>query len=82
MGSWADRLLFQHSNPKDLAEKIEGILQLGDAERQTIGMSLRENVRRRHDLEQLADRVVALLGSLRQPANRAEQVRTSDARHR
>jgi glycosyltransferase involved in cell wall biosynthesis len=82
MGSWADRLLFQHSNPKDLAEKIEGILQLGDAERQTIGMSLRENVRRRHDLEQLADRVVALLGSLRQPANRAEQIRTSEARHR
>jgi glycosyltransferase involved in cell wall biosynthesis len=80
MGKWADRLLFQHGNPGDLAKKIEWLLRLSDE--QTIGMSLRESVVKGHNLEQLADRVVALLGSLREPANLAEQIGTSEVRHR
>ena len=82
MEKWADRLLFQHSNPEDLAKKIEGLLRLTDAERQAMGLSLRQSVVKRHDLEQLADRIVALLGSLRGPANLAEQIGTSEVRQR
>ena len=65
MGKWADRLLFQHGNPEDLARKIEWLLRVSEAERHAIGMYLRESVMKRHDLEQLADRLVALLSSLK-----------------
>jgi len=82
MDKWADRLLFQHGNPEDLGKKIEGLLRLTDAERQAMGISLRQSVVKGHDLEQLADRVVALLWSLREPANLAEQIGTSEVRHR
>jgi glycosyltransferase involved in cell wall biosynthesis len=80
MGKWADRLVFQHGNPEDLGKKIEGLLRLTDAGRQAIGVSLRESVVKGHDLEQLADRVVALLGSLREPANLTEQIAASQVR--
>jgi glycosyltransferase involved in cell wall biosynthesis len=65
MDKWADRLLFQHANPEDLARKLEWLLRLSDAERQAIGMDLRERVVKQHNLEQLADKLLALLSSLR-----------------
>jgi glycosyltransferase involved in cell wall biosynthesis len=68
MGQWADRLHFQQGNPADLAEKIEGLLHLTDVERQAMGIALRESVANVHDLEQLADRIVALLRALKDPA--------------
>jgi glycosyltransferase involved in cell wall biosynthesis len=73
MGNWADRLLFEHGNAGDLARKLEWLLLLRGAERQTIATSLRESVMKRHNLEQLADKLVALLSSLRggkQPSHR------------
>lgn len=82
MGDWADGLLFQHGNPEDLARKIEGLLRLSDSERQTMGMSLRESVMKRHNLERLADKVVALLSSLKDPAVQTQQFGTSEVRHR
>jgi len=82
MGQWTDRLVFQHSNPANLAKKIEGLLRLSDGERLAMGMSLRERVMKGHNLEHLADRVVALLGSLRQPVNLTEQIGASEVRHR
>jgi glycosyltransferase involved in cell wall biosynthesis len=74
MGKWADRLHFQQGNPADLAEKIEGLLQLTDAQRQAMGNALRESVATVHDLEQLADRIVGLLRSLKEPASLAGQI--------
>jgi glycosyltransferase involved in cell wall biosynthesis len=66
MGNWANGLLFQYGNPEDLARKIEGLLRFGAAEREEMGLSLRESVMKRHNLEHLADKVVALLSSLRE----------------
>lgn len=82
IGEWADRLIFQHGNPDDLARKIEELLRLSDGERQAMGMYLRESVMKRHDLEKLADRVVALLLSLRNPADLTQPFGTSEVRHR
>lgn len=65
MGKWADRLLFQHGNSEDLAKKIEWLLRLSDAERHAIGKDLRLSVMKRHDLEQLAGRLAALLSYLK-----------------
>jgi glycosyltransferase involved in cell wall biosynthesis len=65
MGNWADRLLFEHGNAEDLARKLEWLLLLRQSERQIIGTSLRESVMKRHNLEQLADKLVALLSLLR-----------------
>jgi glycosyltransferase involved in cell wall biosynthesis len=68
MGKWADTLLFEHANSEDLALKIEGLLRLDNAKRQSIGMSLRESSLKHHDLGQLSNRVIAVLSSLIEPA--------------
>jgi glycosyltransferase involved in cell wall biosynthesis len=64
MGAWADVLLFEHANPHDLATKLEWLLQSRDHERQTLGMSLRASVLKRHGLDRLADTLLALFSSL------------------
>lgn len=63
MGQWADRLLFRHADSEDLAKKIEWLLRLSDAERLAIAKDLRQSVMKRHDLEHLADKLIALLSS-------------------
>jgi glycosyltransferase involved in cell wall biosynthesis len=65
MGKWADRLIFQHADPLDLAGKIKMLLTSTDAERQAMGIELRQNVVMGHNLDHLADQLVALLSSLR-----------------
>jgi glycosyltransferase involved in cell wall biosynthesis len=65
MDKWADGLLFQQADPEDLTRKLEWLLRLSDADRQAIGMDLRERVVKQHNLEQLADKLLALLSSLR-----------------
>jgi glycosyltransferase involved in cell wall biosynthesis len=82
MGNWAGALLFQHGNPEDLATKIEELLRLSDADQQTLGMSLRKNVIERHDLKALADKLVALLSSLRDSAVLTQQFGLSDIHRR
>jgi glycosyltransferase involved in cell wall biosynthesis len=65
MGKSADRLIFQHGNPADLAGKIESLLRLSDSERHAMGIELRESVVKQHNLEVLADRLVTIFWSLR-----------------
>jgi glycosyltransferase involved in cell wall biosynthesis len=82
MGRWTDRLLFQQGNSADLAQKLEWLLRLTDAERMVMGIDLREAVVSRHDLEQLADRIVALLGALRNSPNLPRQLGIREVRPR
>ena len=82
MGKWADRLLFQHGNSEDLAKKIEWLLRLSDAERHAIGKDLRLSVMKRHDLEQLAGRLAALLSYLKtEQEQRRNKYLTGSSRH-
>jgi glycosyltransferase involved in cell wall biosynthesis len=82
MGKWSDRLLFQHGDARDLADKMEGLLRLNDTERRAMCVSLRECVMKRHNLDQLATAIAALLGSLREPVKIAGPIGTSEIRHR
>jgi glycosyltransferase involved in cell wall biosynthesis len=64
MGRWAERFLFRHNDPEDLAARLEWLLQLNDAERQAIGTDLRHRVVGRHSLEQLGNSLVDLLAKV------------------
>jgi len=60
MGNYADWLLFRHGDAEDLTRKIGALLELSAAEREGIGLYLREQVIQMHNLERLTDKLVAL----------------------
>ncbi len=64
-GDWADRLLFRHGDAADLADRLDPLLTLGQADREAMGEALRRRVVEHHSLDRLLDRLVALLESLR-----------------
>lgn len=64
MGKWADLLLFQQGNPADLADKLETLLQLSDAQQQAIGTQLRYEVVERHGLDRLTGKLVDIFDQL------------------
>jgi glycosyltransferase involved in cell wall biosynthesis len=54
-----ERLRFEHGNPESLAEAIRWVLE---ADRQSLGRTLRGTVAREHSVDTWADRVVELAG--------------------
>jgi glycosyltransferase involved in cell wall biosynthesis len=61
MGDWADWLIFRHGDAGDLARKLIALLELSSAEREKIGLYLRERVLQMHSLERLGDRLIGVL---------------------
>jgi glycosyltransferase involved in cell wall biosynthesis len=55
---WAERLLFQHGDAEDLAEKLWALLQEHPEQLATIGQDLRQSVIKHHSLQRLAERFV------------------------
>jgi len=72
LGTYGDRLLFEHGNPTDLAEKLEWCLSLPSDEREKIGAYLRQRVMELHGLDRLADCLVQLLHELREKSLRSQ----------
>ncbi len=66
MDKWADWLFFRHGDAKDLAGKIERLLQLSDAEKRPIGNHLRHAVMTQHNLEGMTQRLLALFATMGQ----------------
>lgn len=51
-------LIFQHKNPKDLAEKILRIKKMDEDKRREIGRVLRSRVEKEHNLSNLVDKII------------------------
>lgn len=64
MGNWADHLLFQQSDPSDLAKKLKDLMELPQAKRNEMQADLRKAVSQMHSLNDLATRLVQLLEQL------------------
>jgi len=60
LGSYANRLMFKHGDPGDLAQKLAYILTLSKEERERLGRYLLERVQEMHSLKGLADKLIAL----------------------
>jgi glycosyltransferase involved in cell wall biosynthesis len=58
-GDLADRLIFTKHDARDLAGKVEGLLNLGEAERSALSNRLRAIVKEHHNLDVLMDRLVS-----------------------
>ncbi len=61
LGRWAGHLLFEYGSPADLAAKVEGLLQMGEADRDRMGDDLSRSVADSHGLEGFADRLIEVL---------------------
>jgi glycosyltransferase involved in cell wall biosynthesis len=59
-GKYADRLLFGHGNAQGLADRLRWALSLSGAERQQIGLYLREQVVAMHSQDHLATKLIDL----------------------
>ena len=64
LAAWGERLSFPAGDAARLAARVQGVLAWTENERATATASMRQLVVQRHSLEQWADRVVALLGTL------------------
>lgn len=62
--TWGARLSFSAGDATRLAERVQGVLAWTEGERAAAAATMRQLVVQRHSLEQWADRVVALLGTL------------------
>lgn len=68
LGERCGELLFNGSDPADLAAKIAALLARSPAELDDIGFYLRSQVERLHSLPRLADRIIAELAACRATA--------------
>ena len=64
LGDVAERLLSNHGDPEDLAQKLLWALNLAPDDRRRIGLSLRERVIKMHGLDRLMDRLVEVFQEL------------------
>ena len=64
LAAWGERLSFPVGDAARLAERVQGVLTWTAGERAAAAATMRRLVVQRHSLEQWADRVVALLGTL------------------
>ncbi len=64
LGIYADRLLFTHANPQDLARKLAAILSLEDEQRHIIGDYLRQQIIQYHSLDRLIQNLLQLFQEL------------------
>lgn len=60
MGHRADHLIFRHGDPADLADKLMALLAFSPAELAGIGRELRARLVEMHDLEGVADKLLAV----------------------
>jgi glycosyltransferase involved in cell wall biosynthesis len=63
MSGFEEQLLFRQDDPVDLADKLSEILRADRGRLAAIAQQLSENVRKRHDVDLLVDRMVGVLGS-------------------
>ncbi|MBN2471823.1 MAG: glycosyltransferase family 4 protein [Anaerolineae bacterium] len=64
MGEYAPQLCIQNGEDAEaLAEKLNGLLRLSREERRAMGMTLSQRTAAAHSLDQLMDRLVALMAS-------------------
>jgi glycosyltransferase involved in cell wall biosynthesis len=64
LGQWAEMLVFPYGDEAALAEKLEKLVRLPVAERNAMGLSLRERVVAMHSLDGLAQRLVDVFREL------------------
>ncbi len=64
LAAWGERLSFPAGDAARLAARVQGVLAWTEGERAAAAAAMRQLVVQRHSLEQWADRVVALLGTL------------------
>jgi len=58
LGEISEALFFEEDNPKDLAEKIKGLLARDDSSKAEIAISLRKFVEEKHSLPLLAKKII------------------------
>ena len=63
LGAEAELLVFEKGNAQQLADRLEGLLALGPAERHSLGERLRAIVQRDHEVDALMDRLVREMGA-------------------
>lgn len=59
-GELSGLLLFRKGDPRDLAKKIEKVMEMDEVEREDIGRRLREIVVKNHNLDLLMERLVSI----------------------
>jgi glycosyltransferase involved in cell wall biosynthesis len=72
MGHLASRLIFRHGDATDLADRLAALLALPPGELAGIGRELRERVVRMHDLESVADKLLAVFAGVMAPDRRSD----------
>jgi len=67
LGRYASQLLYRHGDAEQLAERLRGVLEMSQRERDEIGSYLREQVILLHCIDSLARRLVNVFESLKHP---------------
>ena len=70
LGKYADRLLFRYQNPEDLANRLLGLLELSEGDRDRMGLYLRQQVVAMHSIDRLASALVKLFQEVTKRAPR------------
>lgn len=65
LGRYADQLLFKYGDAEDLAKRLEKILTMPVAQREVMGVYLREQVIKMHSLQRLIEKLFELMSKLR-----------------
>jgi len=58
LSPWENQLLFDNTNPEELSQRLENILDMPEAERKEIGSTLRQRIEADYSLNRLSDRIV------------------------
>lgn len=72
LGHYSNVLISHPDDPADLACKMEAVLDLRATDYRAIAQELREMVVRKHSVDHLADRIVAIIQELRNKKSRNE----------
>jgi glycosyltransferase involved in cell wall biosynthesis len=57
-GKYKDRLFFESGDSLDLSQKISEVISLSCDERKNIGLDLRREVEKNHNLEELIKKII------------------------
>jgi glycosyltransferase involved in cell wall biosynthesis len=66
LGKYADRLLFRYKDPEDLANRLLGLLEVSEGDRDRMGLYLRQQVVSMHSIDRLAGTLVELFHEVTQ----------------
>ena len=70
LGKYADRLLFRYNDPEDLANRLLGLLEVSEGDRDQMGLYLRQQVVSMHSIDRLAGTLVELFHEVTQKVPR------------